>query len=524
MADLGPGVALPDAVVAAVLLPGLARRRRRHVRLQGSRRWPPTRLYRYWNMVGVKDAHQESLVGQAGEIEPVYERYAMTFFVLADGKLHFPQAAERRAPSPTLSQQRQDGYLPVVVTTYRPPLGVRWSNARSARSWARSSMPPSSTGWSCGPAVPARGRAARVAVVPVKPSGFVRYGKTGQPLQADSQLSFLRYLPGERRLETNTGSGPVFVTAPAFFRAVRQRRPARRPGPLPVRQPVRRPGRGRSAQRALTQATDTVSGLCSAAFLWPFDVSGGQEFTLDLWLPVDDFRGASDFAGPAGPRPTTSRRPTRLLARKLDGSGMQATLPPVVAHLFAQYRSCRADLLILADDGEIHPGPTIYDSFWIRDSSVEAIACALAGDDGLAATQFGQHYLEVFQTGNGGSARSRRIWVLRRRARAERPGVGLPTARRCGRSAGSTGSRARPRRSAQGLLALRAFREHDGSGTTAAPTACCPAAGAPSTSATRTSRTTGMTCGGLRASTRRRGSPSGSGPTRSPSCGPRSTL
>jgi hypothetical protein len=23
-------------------------------------------LYRYWNMVGVKDAHQESLVGQAG--------------------------------------------------------------------------------------------------------------------------------------------------------------------------------------------------------------------------------------------------------------------------------------------------------------------------------------------------------------------------------------------------------------------------------------------------------------------------
>jgi hypothetical protein len=75
-------------------------------------------------MVGVKDAHQESLVGQAGEIEPVYERYAATFFILADGKLHFPQIAEAGAPSPTLAQQRQDGYVPVVVTTYRPPIGV----------------------------------------------------------------------------------------------------------------------------------------------------------------------------------------------------------------------------------------------------------------------------------------------------------------------------------------------------------------------------------------------------------------
>jgi hypothetical protein len=81
-------------------------------------------LYRYWNMVGVKDAHQESLVGQAGEIEPVYERYAVTFFVLADGKLHFPQVAEAGAPSSTLAQQRQGGYLPVVVTTYRPSIGL----------------------------------------------------------------------------------------------------------------------------------------------------------------------------------------------------------------------------------------------------------------------------------------------------------------------------------------------------------------------------------------------------------------
>ncbi len=33
--------------------------------------------YRYWNMVGVKDYRQESLVGQCGEIEPVYDKYCL---------------------------------------------------------------------------------------------------------------------------------------------------------------------------------------------------------------------------------------------------------------------------------------------------------------------------------------------------------------------------------------------------------------------------------------------------------------
>src|SRR4051812_23964787 len=59
-------------------------------------------LYRYWNMVGVKDAHQESLVGQAGEIEPVYERFAVTFFVIVDGRLHLPQLTAAGVPAPAL--------------------------------------------------------------------------------------------------------------------------------------------------------------------------------------------------------------------------------------------------------------------------------------------------------------------------------------------------------------------------------------------------------------------------------------
>jgi hypothetical protein len=55
---------------------------------------------------------------------------------------------------------------------------------------------------------------------------------------------------------------------------------------------------------------------------------------------------------------------------------------------------------MLADEGEIHPGPTIYDSFWIRDSSIEGIACALVGEGALAATQFVDRYPRRFDLGD----------------------------------------------------------------------------------------------------------------------------
>lgn len=355
-------------------------------------------LYRYWNMVGVKDAHQESVVGQAGEIEPVYERYAVTFFLIADGRLHFPQFAEVGAPSPTLAQQRQDGYLPVVLTTYHPPLGVRveertLSTVVGAQKHVAvlNRLVVRSVG------VGTKAGQLGVAVIPVKPSGFVRYNKNREP-QA-SQLAFLRYLPAEARLEANTRSGPVFLTAPTSLGLYGNDNGVNNPDHYLSASPFAALAAGGSLNAA-TQASDPLAGLCSAAFLWEFDVSGGQDFQLDMWLPVDDFRGAGDFADlTAQPADNFETANATWWQQKLDGSGMQATLPPVVDHLWAQYRSSRADLLILADDGAIHPGPTIYDSFWIRDSSVEAIACVLAGDDGLAGSQLGRRHLEVFQTG-----------------------------------------------------------------------------------------------------------------------------
>ena len=71
-----------------------------------------------------------------------------------------------------------------------------------------------------------------------------------------------------------------------------------------------------------TDASDRRAGLCSAAFLWPFDVSGGQDFELDFWLPVDDFRGANDFADlTAEPVENFEDANATFWQQKLDASG-----------------------------------------------------------------------------------------------------------------------------------------------------------------------------------------------------------
>src|SRR5688572_18412499 len=63
--------------------------------------------YRYWNMVGVKDHHQESLIGQAGEVEPVYDQYAVSFFLFdpTTRRAHFPQFAGSDGSATSLNQE-----------------------------------------------------------------------------------------------------------------------------------------------------------------------------------------------------------------------------------------------------------------------------------------------------------------------------------------------------------------------------------------------------------------------------------
>ncbi|MDQ0597562.1 hypothetical protein QF037_001907 [Streptomyces canus] len=74
-------------------------------------------LYRYWHMVGVKDHRQESLIGQAGEIEPVYDKYSLSFFLHdpATGAVRLPQLPD----GGRVEQRLEAPHLPVVLTTFR---------------------------------------------------------------------------------------------------------------------------------------------------------------------------------------------------------------------------------------------------------------------------------------------------------------------------------------------------------------------------------------------------------------------
>jgi hypothetical protein len=95
---------------------------------------------------------------------------------------------------------------------------------------------------------------------------------------------------------------------------------------------------------------------------------GGEVFEIDVRLPVDLHSRPADLAelraAPAGELEAANRD---FWTAKLLGQGLQPQLPRPVGHLTDLFRQARSQLLILSDQGEIHPGPTVYDSFGIRD-------------------------------------------------------------------------------------------------------------------------------------------------------------
>lgn len=357
-------------------------------------------LYRYWNMVGVKDHRQESLVGQSGEVEPVYDKYSLGFFLFDpnDRSIHLPQRPEPDADGPVLVQSIDEGHLPVILTTYRAigvtvdqrvfatTVGSRQRSLTVDRFRITSDAPRS--GWLC------------LTVSPVGPSGFQRHDRAGRYLE-DGRIAFMRHVPAARLVEVNTTWGPVFDSAPGHFGIYGNPGGTHDPEQYLTNSPFRdltEHGRLNGAE----EATDHVAGMCTGVFAWPFELTAAQpSFELVAKLPVDDYRG-DDLEEIRAAEPTALEEANRAFwIGKLRRDGLQASLPREVGHLFDLFRYCRATLLMLADDGAIHPGPTIYDSFWVRDSSVEGVCAGLVGDAGMAERQFGEHYPTIFNQGAG---------------------------------------------------------------------------------------------------------------------------
>ncbi len=352
-------------------------------------------LYRYWNMVGVKNAPQECLIGQAGEIEPVYDEYTLSFFLFdpTDRELYLPQYPEFGGANPALSQSWQSNYLPVLQTRYEAPVGYtleqrvlattvgidQKSMALVRLALSRSVSAPQHM-WLC------------AALSPAGPTGFRRHDRA-RSFVDPRWLQYLRYLPAESRLEVNEHLGPVFDRTPDHYGMYGNGTAADPDFYLSFNPYVEL--RQRGALNNFDTATDYFGGFCQGVLAWEVDLSTSSSFTLDVRLPIDDFKGTGDLSVLRQPSADALETNNRMYWESLlNGHGVQMTLPPVVQHLFDIFRLCRATLLILADDGEIHPGPTIYDSFWIRDSSVEGIGLTLAGDSDVPERQFSDHYTD----------------------------------------------------------------------------------------------------------------------------------
>jgi hypothetical protein len=360
--------------------------------------------YRYWNMVGVKDRKEETLVGQTGDIEPVYDQYAMGFFLFfpTDRSLSIPHLVDSSAgPAPLLTQRMEDGYLPVVLTTYRArpglrltqrafattTIGARERSLALARLTVTADGPVPCDGWLC------------AAVLPAGPSGFQRHDRAGRYLE-NGAVSSLRYRVADRRLDVNGQWGPVLDTAPEVFGLYGNPRSLADPDHYLQVSPFADLA-GNGGLNGRDTALDPIGGLCTAVFAWPFHLpNAGTSLEVDIRFPIDDYRGDGDLA-------ELTKTPAQVLDdanvawwRDKLQSGLRLRLPSEVAHLWDLARLCRANLLILADDGAIHPGPTIYDEFWVRDSSVEGIACALIGENGLPQRQFSTHYPALFNLGS----------------------------------------------------------------------------------------------------------------------------
>jgi hypothetical protein len=234
-----------------------------------------------------------------------------------------------------------------------------------------------------------------VAVTPAGPTGFRRHDRAGR-YSADKTITVLHYEAGDRLVEVNNKWGPIFATAPDHAGLYGNENENTDPNHYLVNSPFYDLATvGILNDRH--QATDLIAGLCTGVFAWVVpSMPAGGSFPIDIFLPIDDYRGddINEFHG-SDPAALVASNRTYWID-KLTVEGLQLSFPPAIDHLGNLFRLCRANLLILADHGQIHPGPTIYDSFWVRDSSIEGIACALAGDLALPRTQFGTHYPAAF--------------------------------------------------------------------------------------------------------------------------------
>jgi hypothetical protein len=141
----------------------------------------------------------------------------------------------------------------------------------------------------------------------------------------DRRLTLQRFLPAEQRVQDNSKYskwGPVFDVAPSEFGVYGNR------NSLDLNYYVENNPyedlRARWMLNGQDIATDYVAGLCQGVYAWLIDLSPANSvFSLDIRLPVDDYRGAGDLLELRSADAGTWTRNREFWTGELDHSSTQ---------------------------------------------------------------------------------------------------------------------------------------------------------------------------------------------------------
>src|SRR5262249_17042953 len=129
-----------------------------------------------------------------------------------------------------------------------------------------------------------------LAITPAGPTGFQRHDKAGRYI-ADKRISLLSYSAADKLVEVNSKWGPIFVTAPDHLGMYGNEMGLEDPDLYLVHNPFRDLAETGSLN-GQGMASDSLAGLCTGAFAWQVPaLEPANAFTLDVYLPVDDYRG-----------------------------------------------------------------------------------------------------------------------------------------------------------------------------------------------------------------------------------------
>nr|VFJ57876.1 MAG: hypothetical protein BECKFM1743C_GA0114222_102114 [Candidatus Kentron sp. FM]VFJ59689.1 MAG: hypothetical protein BECKFM1743A_GA0114220_102434 [Candidatus Kentron sp. FM]VFK10556.1 MAG: hypothetical protein BECKFM1743B_GA0114221_101445 [Candidatus Kentron sp. FM] len=345
--------------------------------------------YRYWDMAGVKGQSIECLIGPSGELEPAPGRHSLGFFLIDESnRITFPQdpganlthGRDERLPffKTTLAEAgegsaiRQDAFAGVInnPTANNKVVVVSRFKVKRKKPMARFG----------------------IIVAPFGPSGF-HYRSIQKvsrpPTSRVEQIHFGR--------ETNTLSvhgrpAVLFRTPPMAFGLYGkddwysediEHDPVSAAVSILRHSPFHILAQG-GRLNGKSDARDHTAGLCMAVFLWEL-----SETPLEALMLIDDFYGDDDVLVASNSKTSVIEEATRRFwTGKLEqGFRVDGRLFLEGRSAWNLYETCRVNLLTLTDQGKIHPGPTIYDYFWVRDSTVSSFAAALAGDLNVAGRQ-----------------------------------------------------------------------------------------------------------------------------------------